>query len=114
QGEEDVGRAGEAQAVLDAVGGAAIVGDKAVGEAKTGALRHFVEVAGLEACEQRLDPFDGVGAGLAEGKGVHAVIAPQQGFVRSNMTTQEIGVGNAEVVVMNMEDGKLLVKSLYF
>ena len=30
------------------------------------------------------------------------------------MTTQEIGVGNAEVVVMNMDDGNLLFNSFYF
>lgn len=63
QGEDHIGRFGKAQAVLDAVSGLAIIGDKAVGEAEAGAFGNLVQLTRLKACHQRLDTLGRVGAG---------------------------------------------------
>lgn len=85
QGEDRIGRFGKAKAVLDAVSGLAIVGDKAVGEAEARAFGYLVKFTRLKACNQRLDTLGGVGASLGETEVVDSIITPKQDICGRNI-----------------------------
>lgn len=101
QAEDHVGRAGETQAVLQVVGGLAVVGDEAVGEADTRLVRHFVKLAGTEAGDQLLDALGGVLGRLGEGEVIDPLVAPEQDMEGDILAAKDMGVGDAEVVLVD-------------